>query len=143
MSNFILLWEFECDFESIEKWESLTTKTLWNMHRITGTKNMETKDEERTSITSSMTLCVNEDYPSLSFSTHSKRFIMNGNAFTLDLTKNIICVLAHWKIIEIPYTSIWKIIKEGDGNEYFTFNKDGIDRKLTFSDGKPEIISLS
>lgn len=63
------------------------------MHRITGTKNIQEKDEETKSITQSITLCMNDDRPELSFTTQSKRFLINGNAFTLDTTNGAIVVL--------------------------------------------------
>lgn len=142
IDNLPLLSEFFCDFESIENIESLNTKTGWCMHRITGTSSIAEKDEESTSVTTSMTLCVNYDDPSLSFSTHSKRFVINGNAFTLDTTKKVISVLAHWEIIEIPYSAVGKIVKEPNGQEYFTFHQNGEEKKLIFSDWKPQIESL-
>lgn len=63
------------------------------MHRITGTKNIGEKNEEISSITSSITLCINNENPPLSYATPSKRFIMNGNSFTIDATNGVIVVL--------------------------------------------------
>lgn len=142
--NITTLFLLDCSIGNIENIEGpLSVRTWWDLYRITGKQTKEDGTKESTTITQKITLCVNLEKPGFSYVTPSKRFLVNGNVFTLDTAKNMICVLAHWKIIEIPYTSIWEIIKEGDGNEYFPFTQNGIDKKLTFSSGEPEIISLS
>lgn len=124
IDDFPLLSEFPCDFESIENIEYLKTKSEWHMYRITGTKNIEEVNEESTSITSSITLCVNEDSPELSYSTTSKRFLMGGNGFTVDTTNGVIIALTRGNTVRIPYSEIHGMKKEGNGEEYFVFNQD-------------------
>jgi hypothetical protein len=85
---------------------------------------------------------VNLEKPDLSYVTPSKRFVMNGNVFTLDTINGLILVLANWEIIEIPYTSVGEIVKEPNGQEYFTFHQNGEEKKLIFSGWKPEVVSL-
>lgn len=64
------------------------------MYRITGTKTIENENEESTSITQKMTFCMNPRNLQLSYTTTSKRFIMDGQGFTLDTTHGVIIVLA-------------------------------------------------
>lgn len=143
-SHFLLYWKFPCEIGQIETIEpAVKTKNWWYMYRVTGTKTIENQNEESTSITQKMTFCMNPRNLQLSYTTTSKRFVMDGQGFTLDTTNGVIIVLAQWDTVRIPYSKIIGLKKEWNGQEYFVFNQDWVQKKLTFSGGEPEVSEMA
>jgi hypothetical protein len=135
LGEFPLLWEFQCDIDTVEKVASFTTKTWWSMHRITGKKkNQDSVAEEK-----KVTLCFNREHPKLSYTTGSRRHIINGNAFTIDSTKGQIAILASWKIQKIGCRQSSGIVRLPNGEQYFEFTQRGLSMRLGFSDGSPVV----
>jgi hypothetical protein len=134
-NEFPLLWEFQCDIDTVEKVASFTTKTWWSMHRITGKKkNQDNVVEEK-----KVTLCFNREHPKLSYTTGSRRHIINGNAFTIDSTTGQITILASWKIQKIACRQSSGIVRLPNGEQYFEFTQRWLSMRLGFSDGSPVV----
>ncbi len=134
-SEFPSLWEFPCDINVVQNVTSSKKKTWWSLYQITGTQ----KNEVTTRKKNNMTLCINEQYPSLSYTTDSEGYDINGNTFTVDNTRKQFIILAQWKIQRIAFREIVGIVKLPNGEQHVDFIQRWLHMRLSFSGSTPVV----